>query len=389
MSNDNFAQIDRLHQTEGAGAAIDRLIAVLNDCGDFHKLFDALLLKKKFELGLPLVQPASFDDVSAERQQEFEESYVSAARTVGSLFLAQGDIPQAWLYFRSIREPQSVRDALDAMDSDREPSDETQALIQVALYEGAHPVKGLRWLLQTHGTCNTITALDQCAQQLSIEDRQAAAALLVEEIYDDLTDSVRRDVERRSTAASEDHGLKELISERDWLFDDGNYHIDVSHLNSVVRFARFLDPASPALPKAIELAEYGSRLAPQYQYPGDPPFDEFYPAHAHFFNALIGLDRETHLGFFRAKLDAGDPDDRPLLAYVLVDLLVRCGRLDEALTVAAAHLKHLDPSSGFSFALLCQQAGRFDALRHAARGKGDLVGYTAALIQEAAEAVSA
>ena len=76
--------------------------------GELHRLFDAILLKKKFEMGLPLSRPTSFDNVPEERQAEFEEAYISAARRVGQSFLAENNIPQAWIYLRTIREPQGV-----------------------------------------------------------------------------------------------------------------------------------------------------------------------------------------------------------------------------------------------------------------------------------------
>ena len=96
---------------------------------------------------------------------------------------------------------------------------------------------------------------------------------------------------------------------------------------------------------------------------------------------LPGLG-ETGARYFRDKL-AAEPDehDRPYLAVVLVDLLCRIDRLDEAVDVAEEHLKQLDDSSGFSFAELCEEAGRFDALARVAREKGDAVTYVAALIQ--------
>ena len=64
--------------------------------------------------------------------------------------------------------------------------EETEELLNIALYEGANPVKGLEIMLKTHGTCNTVTALDQTIQQLSPEDRARAADLLVSVLYDDL-----------------------------------------------------------------------------------------------------------------------------------------------------------------------------------------------------------
>ncbi|MCH8948439.1 MAG: hypothetical protein IH789_12590, partial [Acidobacteria bacterium] len=83
---------------------------------DFHRLFDALLLKKKFEMGLPLTQPTSFDDVPEDKQQEFEENYVVAARRIGESFLDAGKIPQAWVYLRTISEPQKVTQAIEDLE---------------------------------------------------------------------------------------------------------------------------------------------------------------------------------------------------------------------------------------------------------------------------------
>ena len=70
-----------------------------------------------------------------------------------------------------------------------------------------------------------------------------------------------------------------------------------------------------------------------------------------------------------------------MLAFVLVDLLCRVDRLDEALQVAEQHLTNLDPSTGFSFAELCHKAGRLDVLQKVSRERDDLVGFTAALLE--------
>ena len=386
MTNDaTFQQLESLKQSQGAAATIDQLIETLRTRGEYHKLFDALLLKKKFELGLPLAQPTSFDDVPAEKDAEFRQTYISVAREVGEALLAQGNIAHAWIYLRTIGEPQKVRDALEALDPRRSADERSEEILQIALYEGAHPVKGLQLMLESHGTCSTVTAMDQAVHQMAPDDRARAASLLVRKLYDDLCYSLRHEVSRKIALAPPGETLRELIAGRDWLFAEGNYHIDVSHLNAVVRFARFLEPGSPDLAKAIQLAEYGSHLAPQLQYAGDPPFDDFYPAHVQFFKALADQQRDEALAYFRDKLDAEpDEQDKPMLAYVLVDLLVRVGRMDEAVGVAERYLKDLDPSTGFSFARLCQDAGRMDRLRAAARDKGDLVTYTAALVAEGA-----
>jgi hypothetical protein len=165
------------------------------------------------------------------------------------------------------------------------------------------------------------------------------------------------------------------------LFDEANYHIDVSHLNAIVRFARAMDASCPDLAKVIELAEYGTHLDEQFQYGGDAPFDDFYPAHVQFFKAIADDGRDEALAFFKEKLEAEpDHEDKQLIAYVLVDLLTRCGKLAEALEVAEPYLTDVEEASGFSFARLCRDADRLDTLQKVTRAKGDLVGYAAALV---------
>lgn len=389
MTEMSFDEVDRLTSELGPEATIDRLIDSLRASRDYHRLFDALLLKHRLGLGLSLLHPTSFDDVPVDQQETFEERYVAVAREIGELFLADGNIPQAWLYFRTIREPEKVARAIDAIEVTQEATQETEDLIGIALYEGANPVKGLELLLRTHGTCNTITALDQQIQQMSPDDRRNSAALLVRELYENLRYTVGRDVEQREGSAPQTATLRELITGRDALFDEGNYHIDVSHLHSVVRFARFLSPLDVELPKAIELAEYGSKLAAQFQYPGDPPFDKFYPAHIQYFRVLADDHREDAFAYFAERLELEtDPQSQQLIAYVMVDLLGRIGQYDRALEFGARYLRDLEASSGFSLARLCRQAGRLDTLREVAKERRDLVGYTAALLESGRSSAS-
>jgi hypothetical protein len=203
----------------------------------------------------------------------------------------------------------------------------------------------------------------------------------VKHLYDELCHSVRNEVQKRIPMLPPGEPLRQLIAGRDWLFAEGNYHIDVSHLHAVVRFARFLEPGMPELKLALQLAEYGSKLAEQFQYPGEAPFEEYYPAHIQFFKVLLNDNRDEALGYFRAKIDQEpDEQDKPLLAYVLTDLLLRIGRKAEAVDLAAKYLSTVDESTGFSFSRLCVETGRLDVLRDAAKDRGDLVTFAAALL---------
>lgn len=373
--------LQQLRESDGPTAVADRLIEHFKGRGEHLPWFQSMLLKKRHEMGLPLVRPMALDDVPDDKRVDFEEAYVEAAREVGTWLLENDRLPEAWMYFRQIRETDVVREAFEKLSARRELDDATEQLIHVGLYEGAHPVKALEIMLHTHGTCNTITAYDQQAQQLNGEDQRRAAAVLVDHLYGELVGVVQQEVQSRMAMVPPSSSLRELIAGRDWLFADGNYHVDVSHLHSVVRFGRSLSADDPQLAKAIELTEYGSQLDEQFRYPGEPPFEDFYPAHREFLRAVADQNREEALDYFRDKLAAEpDDEDKALIAFVLVDLLSRCDRMDEAVDVAAAHLAEVEEATGFSLAQLCQEAGRMDKLREVAEQRGDLLGFTAAIL---------
>ncbi|MFP6766118.1 MAG: hypothetical protein VB858_20970 [Planctomycetaceae bacterium] len=377
-----FDRLAELTAADGPGAALDFLIETLRSEKNHHKLFDALLLKKKHELGLPTVNPTSLEDVPEEQRAAFEQYYIESAREVGTALLENGQIQDAWVYFRTIGEPEVVAQTLNdtVLPDDYEKA---QELINIALYEGANPVRGLEFLLSSNGTCNTITALDQAIGQFAEDDRQKAAAMMTRHLYDELCQTVKAEVDQRMTLppGAGPQTLRELIMGRDWIFQEGNYHVDVSHLNSVVRFARFLDPTCPEMDLAMQLCEYGCQLDQQFQYPGEPPFEDFYPAHLEFFHVVTGRNVDSGMKYFEQKLaDEPDEPDQQLIAYVMVDLLLKADRIADAVELASRHLKFVDQQV-FSFAELCLKAGQPQAWATAAKEQGDLVSFAAALVQ--------
>jgi hypothetical protein len=94
---------------------------------------------------------------------------------------------------------------------------------------------------------------------------------------------------------------------------------------------------------------------------------------------------DAAIAHFRAKIGSSDPDRRgaPIEAQVLVGLLVRIGRLNEALDVAAEHLGPYPESTMIcpDVPHLCQRTGQFARLAEVARKHGDLVHYAAAILQ--------
>lgn len=382
MSEDVFTVLEELQQ-QSPEAVLEQLIETLTEQKNYHRLFDALLMKKKQSLGIELLQPTSFDTVPEEHKKEFEQAYIDAAREIGALFLEEKQYSDAWLYYQTIQEPELVAAALNKINPRTVPEDKVEELIQVCVYEGANPEKGFEIMLNVNGICNTITVFDQMNAQLKPESRQQVARLLVDQLYGDLIQSLQYQVQQKVPMAQPTDNLRELMAGRDWMFEGGSYHIDVSHLNSVVRFARLLSDDDSNLPKVIELCEYGSRLDEQFQYPGETPFEDFYPAHLHFFKALIGDENDRNLGiaYFEKKLELEpDADDKQMIAYVLIDLLTRLGQNDRAIELAETHLSQFEDPNTFSFTDLCRETQRFDILQKVARGKGDLVTFAGSLL---------
>jgi hypothetical protein len=352
------------------------------------------LLKARHELGLPLIQAGNFAELPEDVRARYEDRYVEAIRSVGTKLLAAGDVPGAWPYFRAIGEAEPIARALDAFDPDDDDA-RIGPMVEVAFNQGANPRKGFALILKHYGICSAISAFEHLPRDEST--RVAAAEGLVRQLHEHLTANLRAEIAHRGQPLPpEGTPIPELIAGRDWLFTDDAYHTDVSHLSAVVRLSPLLtDPPSIAL--ASELTAYGQKLSGRHRYEGDPPFEDVYADHGVYLNALLGRDVDAAVAHFRAKLDppraAGDAEtegdvdfyDRndPAPAQVLVGLLARLGRLDEAIDVAAERLAGLPESSLFCPGLsqLCQRAGQPDRLARIARDRGDLVHYAAAILQ--------
>ena len=70
-------------------------------------------------------------------------------------------------------------------------------VIEIALYEGVWPVRGVELVLTHNGTCNTITTLDSTMHAMSPADRSAAVGLLIRRIHTDLLANVKFDIARQ------------------------------------------------------------------------------------------------------------------------------------------------------------------------------------------------
>jgi len=381
---DAFDLLDRTLAAEGPGAALDRLAATLADRGEFRALLDALLMKARHDLGLPLIQAGGLGGLPEAVRTQYEDRYVEALRDVGRRLLDAGEIAAAWPYFRAIGEKGPVVEAIEAYRPPAEPDERLGQVIDVAFNQGAHPTRGYALILEHYGACSAITAFEHLPPEEAT--RVACADRLVRHLHAQLVASLRGEITRGGEAVPpEGTSIPGLMAGRPGLFADEAYHLDVSHLAATVRTAPMLeDPATIAL--ADELAAYGRNLSDRHKYEGESPFEQIYEDHGRYLGALIGRDVDAALAHFRAKLPAPDPEPRPeesLPAQVLIRLLVRLDRLDEAIDVAAEHLRGVPESALFcpSLAQLCHRANRPDRLAPLARSDGDLVNYAAAILQ--------
>ncbi len=214
-------------------------------------------------------------------------------------------------------------------------------------------------------------------------ERRDVAQLLVHEIHKDLFQGVRDDVARQQGSAPTETTLAELVRDREWLFENDNYHVDATHLQSIVRFAIILDDAE-SLRMAIDLTEYGRRLGPAYQYPGRAPFEDTYPQHALFFQALLGERVDEAVAHFKqAAEDAMDDQDAtPIEVYL--SLLHRLGRVGEAIDETARLLPPGRRMSDLAPSLqeMAQSSGEYDRLMKVSRDRNDLLGFAAGLLSK-------
>lgn len=376
--NHDFEQIQEILRTDGSEAGFGLLIQKLVEQKNYPQLFEARLMKKRYELGLPLTQSGVPENLPDDARQVYEKAFIEAAREVGDLFLKEGDIQHAWPYFRALGETGPLAEAINSL----EPKEGIDPIIEIAFYERVNPRKGFELILANYGICRAITGLEQYPVR---EGREECIGMVVRALYSDLVEALKRMISSREATASDTEHLDELMAGREWLFEDNAYHCDTTHLAAILRFSlESTDQETLAL--AFELAEYGRRLSPMFHYRGDPPFENLYLDHGIYLCALLGRDAEGAIAHFRNKVSQnapGENDSRP--AQVLVGLLARLERHGEAIEISLEHLRDVHPShlACPSVSQLCELSGDYGRLMSVAREQGDLLTFTAAAIQEA------
>ena len=376
------AAFERLQATlaaRGAAAAVDELVAELRKGDDTQGLFYALLMKKRVELGVSPFPTGPANELPPETHEPYEDAIRDAGRHVGGLLLARKEYAKAWAFYRMLNEPEPVRDALDAFTPG--PDDDVYPIIEIAWQGGLLPKKGFDLVLDRHGICSAITMVSGSDLASNPDLREYCITNLARALHAQLTERVRNDLTGRGVTVHDGATIPQLVELDPALFADDAYHIDTSHLSSVVQMSTQLPPGA-GVNFARELCAYGRKLAPNLQGNNDAPFDENYDDYLAYLNVIAGEKVEEGLKRFEAKAAREAAEGATYAAQVYVNLLLKADRPAGALAAAKRFLLAEDDRNLICPGVneLARRVGDFAALSEAAKARNDAVGYLASLI---------
>ena len=380
MSVNSFDELKSVAAQGGVEAVLEHLVEKLRNEQSIHEMLQVRLMQCRHRLGLPVAQPPVLDKLEEPLRTQVEDAYVAAYREAGHLLLEAGRIREAFMYLRPLGDTDELTEALDAIEPDDENLDE---IVEVAIHEGIAPRRGFELVLRDYGICNAITMFESAMYDKPLEQQQQVVQLLVDSLHAELLGSLSAEIARQEGSQPTGQSIAELVADREWLFTDDAYHIDTSHLHSVVRFARVADDPA-VLAKTIDLCEYGKRLAPQFQYQTEEPFADVYGGQQRFFETLIGRNVDQGLAYFREKAETLSAEEHgigPIEVYVA--LLSRLGRHDEALDAAIKMLPADARMLGFAPSLveLAGRTGNYAGLMQVCEKRNDVLGFAAGLVE--------
>ncbi|MFM8891945.1 MAG: hypothetical protein ACKOTB_10070 [Planctomycetia bacterium] len=395
-----FSRLDTGAAAHDVAGMVAVLAGWLRDNRRWHALFDLRLLEARLALGLP--PSGELPELPAAQRDTLDERSLAACREVGWPLLDEGQIAAGWMYLRAAAAPGEVAAKLsaaaEALLAAADGDDEVTAarlheILHVALWEGVDPALGIDLVVRTQGTCSAITTYEQAVSRLPARRQEPAAAALVRHLHGEVARSLAADLERRGVslppAADPPASLVPLLGTlRETAGeDDASLHVDVSHLQSVLRIGRVCT-APDVVRRGWELACYACRLPREMVYPGEPPFEDVGEASRLFFGAMLGHEPDRAIAFFRrAAAQARIQETGTLPADTLALLLVRLGRPEEALYALLERppegpMPSTVMASGMlpSLVDLAAASGGWEPLLAACRSRGDEITYTAALL---------
>ena len=383
MPPNPFEELQRLASESGVDKSFDFLEQRFRHDKDYFKLFEVLKMRCRNRLGLPIVYSQQPDDLSEEQQRQLEDGLLDACREVGTLFFESGQFQEGWMYLQPVGDKALTEKLFRSIEPDQENAD---ALIDIMVSQGAAPAYGYSLLLKQYGTCDGVTTFDTQAARFDRATQQEMASTLLGHLYEELIDNIKGSIKQHMPAAEESEpssSLSELMNQHPDLTSDGAHHIDATHLASLMRIARLVTDRSD-LERAAELAQYGSQLAKDLQYPGDPPFEDTYVDHALFYRALLGKNVDEAVAHFEKKIENSElAPTGSIPQETMIDFLVRLNRNDEALAVAMTQLLGKHEPLGIAPAAfdIAQTPSSLTRLMEFYQSEDDLLGFAVSLLK--------
>ena len=398
------AELTATLEEYGTDAMFQKLENSLRHSGRWHSLFDVQLLRARASLKLPLAGPlTNTDDIA---KKTLDEKTIAACRDVGWKLFEEGQISSGWMYLRASVETHEIVKRLghiatrlleqDESASNDEEYQPLQEIIQLALWENLDPALGIRVMLAAQGTCNAVTAYEQSIAGLPPAQQEPAASIMVRHLHDEIFENLGRDLAERKLIGpalindikARQGTISNLLEAAGGLSDEGSIHVDASHLQAVLRFARICTDEHD-IQLAHALACYACRLPTDFQYPGETPFTHFGEASRLFYSAQLGEEKDQAIAFFRQEAEEANEYEAPAAWDVLAVLAARINRPAEALDAILARPTETAHTQNSSIAAtlpplieLSHKAAGGEKLRAACLERTDIITYAASLARD-------
>src|ERR1700687_4531544 len=183
-----FEALGPMLESGDPASSLDYLIPQFREAKEYHLLFEARLMKKRLELGLPLIQAPNLAALPRDVQAAYQQHLVEAAQETGELFLASGDIPKAWPYLRATGDVARIAAAIESVEG----GENVDPIIKNALMQGVHPAKGLELVIEKFGICRALTYFGGNGGE---KDREQCIAVLARSIYSELVAALDNAIE--------------------------------------------------------------------------------------------------------------------------------------------------------------------------------------------------
>ena len=398
------AELTATLEDHGTDVMFQKLEDSLRHTGRWHSLFDVHLLRARASLKLPLAGPLTNTDATAKKT--LDEKTIAACREVGWKLFDEGQIASGWMYLRASVETHEIVERLGHIASRLLEQEESatndeeyqplQEIIQLALWDNLDPALGIRVMLAAQGTCNAVTAYEQSIAGLPPAQQEPAATIMVQHLHDEIFENLSRDLTERKLVDSavidevkaRQGTITDLLKAAGGLSDEESIHVDASHLQAVLRFARICTSVHD-LQQAYALACYACRLPTDFQYPGETPFTHFGEASRLFYSAQLGEETDQAIAFFRHEAEEANEYEGPAAWDVLAVLAARINRPAEALDAILARPTEIAHTQNSAIAAtlpplieLSHNAAGGEKLRAACIERADIITFAASLARD-------